>query len=83
MHDLASDFSCADSSWKKRHKDVPEASGSVPRQCRSKTLLSRKIEQKERISAVASQRKTSQAQARCGVSVRKSNIRGEAATIKT
>jgi hypothetical protein len=83
LHDLASDFSCADSSWKKRHKDVPEASGSVPRQCRSKTVLSRKIEQKERISAVASQRKTSQAQARCGVSVRKSNIRGEAATIKT
>ncbi|AJG13725.1 hypothetical protein RK21_02217 [Pseudomonas plecoglossicida] len=55
----------------------------MPRQCRSKTVLSRKIEQKERISAVASQRKTSQAQARCGVSVRKSNIRGEAATIKT
>src|SRR3546814_14509659 len=38
LHDLASDFSCADSSWKKRHKGVPQASGSVPGQCRSKTV---------------------------------------------
>src|SRR5690606_4199704 len=44
LHDLASDFSCADSSWKKRHKDVPQASGSVPGQCRSKTVFSRKVE---------------------------------------
>jgi len=44
LHDLASDFSCADSSWEKRHKGVPQASGSVPGQCRSKTVLGRKVE---------------------------------------
>jgi hypothetical protein len=71
LHDLASDFSCADSSWKKRHKDVPQASGSVPGQCRSKTVSSRKVEQKERMSAVANQRKTPQARAHCGVSSKK------------
>src|SRR3546814_16164069 len=63
LHDLASDFSCAFSSWKARHKDVPQASGSVPGQCRSKTVLSRKVAEKERMSAVARQRKTPQAQA--------------------
>ncbi|MBV6271935.1 hypothetical protein KVP09_03260 [Alcaligenaceae bacterium CGII-47] len=71
MHDLASDFSCADSSWKKRHKDVPQASGSVPGQCRSKTVFNRKVEQKDKMSATASQRKTPQVQAHCGVSSRK------------
>jgi hypothetical protein len=71
LHDLASDFSCAFSSWKERHKDVPQASGSVPGQCRSKTVLSRKVEQKERMSAASNQRKTPQAQAHCGVSSRK------------
>jgi len=68
LHDLASDFPCAFSSWKARHKDVPQASESVPGQCRSKTVLSRKVAEKERMSAVASQRKTPQAQAHCGVS---------------
>jgi len=71
LHDLASDFSCADSSWEKRHKGVPQASGSVPDQCRSKTVFSRKVEQKDRMSATASQRKTPQAIAHCGVSSRK------------
>jgi hypothetical protein len=71
LHDLASDFSCADSSWKKRHNNVPQASGSVPGQCRSKTVSSRKVEEKERMSAVASQRKTPQARAHCGVSRKK------------
>jgi hypothetical protein len=53
---------------KKRHKDVPQASGSVPGQCRSKTVSSRKVEQKDRMGAAASQRKTPQAKAHCGVS---------------
>jgi hypothetical protein len=57
LHDLASDFSCADSSWKARHKDVPQASGSVPGQCRSKTVSSRKVEQKDRMSAAAEPKK--------------------------
>src|SRR3546814_7860357 len=70
LHDLASDFSCAFSSWKARHKDVPQASGSVPGQCRSKTVLSRKVAEKERMSAVARPRKTQQAQAHCGESSR-------------
>ncbi|HIE1253508.1 TPA: hypothetical protein ACXJFX_002853, partial [Pseudomonas aeruginosa] len=70
LHDLASDFSCADSSWKKRHNNVPQASGSVPAQCRSKTVLSRNVEQKDRMSAAASQIKTPQAIAHCGVSIR-------------
>jgi hypothetical protein len=68
LHDLASDLSCADSSWKKRHKDVPQASGSVPGQCRSKTVIGRKVEQKERIRAGSGQRKAPQAMAHCGVS---------------
>tara|TARA_Y100001963_G_C6607136_1_gene365309 strand:- start:10 stop:306 length:297 start_codon:yes stop_codon:yes gene_type:complete len=71
LHDLASDFSCAVFSWKERHKGVPQASGSVPGQCRSKTVFSRKVEQKDRISVTASQRKTPQAKAYCGVSNRK------------
>ncbi|WP_454261648.1 hypothetical protein [Pseudoxanthomonas mexicana] len=79
MHDLASDFSCADSSWKKRHKDVPQASGSVPGQCWSKTVFSRKVEQEDRMSAMASQRKTPQAKAHCGVSNRKMKARRRAA----
>ncbi|MBP7597311.1 MAG: hypothetical protein KA738_00910 [Pseudoxanthomonas sp.] len=79
MHDLASDFSCADSSWKKRHNNVPQASGSVPGQCRSKTVSSRKVEQKDRVRATASQRKTPQAMAHCGVSARKMKARRRAA----
>jgi hypothetical protein len=75
LHDLASDFSCADSSWKARHKDVPQASGSVPGQCRSKTVSSIEVEQKDRILAVASQRKTPQAKAHCGVLNRKMKAR--------
>jgi hypothetical protein len=71
LHDLASDFSCADSSWEKRHKGVPLASGSVPGQCRSKTVFSRKAEQKDRILAASSRRKTPQAMAHCGVLNRK------------
>jgi hypothetical protein len=67
LHDLASDFSCADSSWKKRHNNVLQASGSVPGQCRSKTAFSRKVEQKDRVRAVSNQRKTPQAKAHCGV----------------
>jgi hypothetical protein len=67
LHDLASDFSCADSSWEKRHKGVPQASGSVSGQCRSKTVSGRKIEQKERIREAPSQRKTPQELAHCGV----------------
>ncbi len=63
----------------KQHKDVPQASGSVPGQCRSKTVLSRKIEQKERISAVASQRKTPQVRAHCGVSGKKMKMMRRAA----
>ncbi|MHB1430354.1 MAG: hypothetical protein ACYCVW_16845, partial [Rhodocyclaceae bacterium] len=53
------------------HKDVPLASGSVPGQCRSKTVSSRKVEQKDRIRAASNQRKTPQAIAHCGVSNRK------------
>ncbi|MBH9642771.1 hypothetical protein [Burkholderia vietnamiensis] len=71
MHDLASDFPCAFSSWKERHKDVPQASGSVPGQCRSKTTFRRKVEQKDRVRAAASQRKMPQAKAHCGVSNKK------------
>ncbi|WP_207943809.1 hypothetical protein, partial [Pseudomonas aeruginosa] len=79
LHDLASDFSCADSSWKKRHKGVPQASESVPGQCRSKTVFSRKVEQKDRMSATANQRITPQAQAHCGVSSRKMKVMRRAA----
>lgn len=50
---------------------VPQASGSVPGQCRSKTVLSRKVEKKDRVRAASSQRKTPQAMAHCGVSSRK------------
>ncbi|CUI67416.1 Uncharacterised protein [Achromobacter xylosoxidans] len=71
LHDLASDFSCADSSWKKRHEGVPQASGSVPGQCWSKTAFSRKVEQKDRMSVTASQRKAPQVKSRCGVSNRR------------
>jgi hypothetical protein len=71
LHDLASDFSCAFSSWKERHKDVPQASGSVPGQCRSKTIFSRKVEQKDGVRAVSNQRKTPQTKAHCGVSNKK------------
>ncbi|MCB1511570.1 MAG: hypothetical protein KDJ36_11775 [Hyphomicrobiaceae bacterium] len=75
MHDLASDFSCAFSSWKERHKDVPQASGSVPGQCRSKTIFSRKVEQKDGVRAVSNQRKTPQAKAHCGVSNKKMKVK--------
>ncbi|CUI93200.1 Uncharacterised protein [Achromobacter xylosoxidans] len=71
LHDLASDFSCADSSWRSRHRGVPQASGSVSSQCWSKTVLSRKVKKKERMSAVASQRKAPQAKTHCGVSNRR------------
>src|SRR3546814_20399367 len=60
LHDLASDFSCAFSSWKARHKDVPQASGSVTGQCRLKTVLSRKVAEKESMRGVARQNKTTQ-----------------------
>lgn len=50
---------------------VPQASGSVSSQCWSKTVLSRKVEKKERMIAVASQRKALQAKTHCGVSNRK------------
>ncbi|MBO2006758.1 hypothetical protein J4732_07985 [Serratia marcescens] len=43
LHTLTSDFSCADSPWKTRHKGVPQASGSVPVQCRSKTVIGSKV----------------------------------------
>ena len=46
LHTFASDFSCADSPWKTRHKGVPQASGSVPVQCRSKTVIGIKVMQK-------------------------------------
>jgi hypothetical protein len=67
LHNLASDFSCADSSWKKRHKDVPQASGSVPVQCRSKTVIGSKVMQKASFQAAKNPVKTPQAWARCGV----------------
>lgn len=54
-----------------RHKGVPQASGSVPGQCRSKTVFSRKVEQKDRMGATENQRKTPQARAHCGVSSKK------------
>lgn len=57
---------------------VPQASGSAPGECRSKTVWSRKVEQKDRILAVASQRKTPQAKAHCGVSNRKMKARWRA-----
>jgi hypothetical protein len=79
LHDLASAFSCAGSSWKARHRDVPQASGSVPDQCWSKTVSSRKVEQKDRMNAAAGQRKMPQAKAHCGVSNRNMKARRRAA----
>ncbi|EPL5741920.1 TPA: hypothetical protein MX370_006921, partial [Pseudomonas aeruginosa] len=61
LHTLASDFSCADSPWKTRHKGVPQASGSVPVQCRSKTVIGSKVMQKAWCHAEAKPVKTPQA----------------------
>src|SRR3546814_17770381 len=82
LHDLASDFSCAFSSWKARNKDVPQASGSVTGQCRSKTVLSRKVAEKERMSAVARHSKTPQAHADSVVPGRKIKARRLSANTK-
>ncbi|HHQ5703993.1 MULTISPECIES: hypothetical protein [Enterobacterales] len=67
MHTLASDFSCADSPWKTRHKGVPQASGSVPVQCRSKTVIGSKVMQKAWLHVEKKPVETPQAWARCGV----------------
>jgi hypothetical protein len=40
-------------------------------QCRSKTVIGRKVEQKARFQAGAQAKKTPQAQAHCGVSSKK------------
>ncbi|MBT1934763.1 hypothetical protein [Enterobacter chengduensis] len=61
LHTLASDFSCADSPWKTRHKGVPQASGSVPVQCRSKTDIGSKVMQKAWFHAATKPVKTPQA----------------------
>jgi len=67
LHNLASDFSCADSLWKIRHENVPLASGSVLDQCRSKAVIVRMVEKKDRMRTASRQRKTPQARAHCGV----------------
>ncbi|HDL7102865.1 TPA: hypothetical protein PXM46_001055 [Yersinia enterocolitica] len=61
LHTLASDFSCADSPWKTRHKGVPQASGSVPVQCRSKTVIGSKVMRKTSLHAGTKPIKTPQA----------------------
>ncbi|HCK5591131.1 hypothetical protein ACEP28_00690 [Pseudomonas aeruginosa] len=61
LHTLTSDFSCAISPWKTRHKGVPQASGSVPVQCRSKTVIGNKVMQKAWFHARTNPVKTPQA----------------------
>jgi len=58
---LASDFSCADSPWKTRHEGVPQTSGSVSVQCRSKTVIGSKVMQKAWFHAGTKPIKTPQA----------------------
>ncbi|HHK8083513.1 TPA: hypothetical protein ACQVJM_005788 [Serratia marcescens] len=74
LHTFASDFSCADSPWKTRHKGVPQASGSVPVQCRSKTVIGIKVMQKAWFHAGKKPVKTPQARARCGVFAKTNRI---------
>ena len=73
LHTFASDFSCADSPWKTRHKGVPQASGSVPVQCRSKTVIGIKVMQKHGFMQEETS-KTPQARARCGVFAKTNRI---------
>jgi hypothetical protein len=70
LHFPASDFSCAHSA-QKRHNNVRLTSGSVPGQCRSKTVIRTKMMQKASIQARAKTVKTPQAKARCGVASKK------------
>lgn len=51
--------------------DVPVMGGSVPGQCRSKTVIGTKVMQKVSFQAGASTTKTPLARARCGVSAEK------------
>jgi hypothetical protein len=72
LHLPASDFSCAHSA-QRLHNNVPLASGSVPGQCRSKTVIRTKMMQKTSIQARTKTVKAPQAKARCGVASRKSS----------
>jgi|TARA_Y100000296_G_C4978848_1_gene159591 hypothetical protein len=65
---------------KKRHLGVPVMRGSVPGQCRSKTVIGTKVMQKASFQAGANTTKTPPARARCGVSAKKSGFCGERPT---
>jgi hypothetical protein len=67
LHDLASDFSCADSSLESSTHSCRTGEDQSWVRCRSKTFIGRKVEEKARVRAVAKEEETPQARAHCGV----------------